>query len=175
MGLNGIRTSSIMTAVCLTLSAPLSVSALETGHVGSYQRGKSLPQRHRLHPPGEAAQPSRRESTHADAKGENDPDGAQRLLYLFGPVRSRTQTQQCWNVISRFQGLRFIVCRRKECLKEQFLLQKQEGDLRTAWPLPKLLLELFRLIVNDQRHIQIFVLFACKIFIKPKYSLSVIF
>ena len=37
--------------------------ALETGHVGSHQRGESLSQRHRLHPPGETAQPTRGEST----------------------------------------------------------------------------------------------------------------
>lgn len=60
---NGIITSSIMTAVCFTLSAPLSVSPLETGHVGSYQWGESLPQRHGLHPSGETAQPACGEST----------------------------------------------------------------------------------------------------------------
>lgn len=63
---NGIRTSSIMTLVCFKLFAPslfLSVSPLETGHVGSYQWGESLPQRHRLHPSGETTQSTRSEST----------------------------------------------------------------------------------------------------------------
>lgn len=60
---NGIITSSVMTAVCFTISAPLSVSPLETGHVGSHQWGESLPQRHGLHPVGETAQPTRSEST----------------------------------------------------------------------------------------------------------------
>ena len=61
---SGIITSFIMTPLCFTLSALLSVSPLEIGHVGSYQRGESLPQRHRLHPFGETAQPTRSESKH---------------------------------------------------------------------------------------------------------------
>lgn len=40
----------------------------ETGHVGSYQWGESLPQRHRLHPSRKTAQPTRSEST---CKGVN--------------------------------------------------------------------------------------------------------
>lgn len=60
-----IVTSSVMT---LSPSFTLLPSFLETGHVGSYQRGKPLPQRHRLHPPGETAQPARGESAGTSQK-----------------------------------------------------------------------------------------------------------
>lgn len=62
----GIITSSFMTAVRFTLSALLFCLLIETGHVGSYQWGEPLSQRHRLHPSGETAQPTRSESTWKD-------------------------------------------------------------------------------------------------------------
>lgn len=54
----------VMCVLCFNICVPfVCFSFLETGHVGSYQWGESLPQRHRLHPSGKTAQPTCSEST----------------------------------------------------------------------------------------------------------------